>query len=268
MQTRLWRVINRCLGAVVKQVTGGTITRVQTSEPVAALTFDDGPDPGGTPHLLELFEKHGAKATFFMVGAAAVNHRGIVEQVSRAGHAIDNHTWDHASLPMVSRRERVRQLRDCAQALKGYETRLFRPPYGHQSCASQFDAWRYGYQVVTWDVVLVDWLDHDPESLAQRAVAKIRPGSIVLLHDGLFDFMEERYRNRGKTVETVERILVELGSRYRFVTVPELMRCGKPARLNWFMKPDWELLNGLKRCSGQPRRYQALRRVPWLGFNR
>jgi hypothetical protein len=124
-----------------------------------------------------------------------------------------------------------------------------------------------GYEVIAWDVVVADWLDEDAAELGQRALKRIRPGSIVVLHDGLFDFLEVKYRNREKTVRIVEEILVELGSRYRFVTVPELMRCGTPVRVNWFMKPDLDLLNRLQRQAGEPRRYSA-QRTPWLGYNR
>ena len=64
-----------------------------------ALTFDDGPDPGSTPRLLELLARHGAKATFFMVGARAARHPELVARVAAEGHEIGNHGWDHPSLP-------------------------------------------------------------------------------------------------------------------------------------------------------------------------
>lgn len=91
----LRRRFHRAAHRLVMKLTGGTVVRVQTSEPALALTFDDGPDPVGTPELLKILRKHGAKATFFMVGASAVRHRDVVEEVSRAGHVIGNHTWDH-----------------------------------------------------------------------------------------------------------------------------------------------------------------------------
>src|SRR3954471_7971305 len=83
----------------------GALTSVETTEPLVALTFDDGPDPTSTPTVLRLLERYGARATFFMVGAAAHRHPGLVGQIAEAGHAIANHSWDHASFPAISGRQ-------------------------------------------------------------------------------------------------------------------------------------------------------------------
>ena len=115
----------------------GTIMHVDTREAVVALTFDDGPHSEFTPLLLEVLDHHRAKATFFMLGEAAQKHPAIVEQVARRGHAIGNHSWDHPSFRLISRAERLDQMRACASALAPYGGRLFRPPYGHQSVRSR-----------------------------------------------------------------------------------------------------------------------------------
>src|SRR3954468_16953550 len=69
----------------------GAITSVETSEPLVALTFDDGPDPTSTPAVLRLLDRYDAKSTFFMVGAAAHRHPRMVREIAEAGHAIANH---------------------------------------------------------------------------------------------------------------------------------------------------------------------------------
>jgi peptidoglycan-N-acetylglucosamine deacetylase len=117
----------------------GTISHVHTRESVAALTFDDGPDPEYTPRLLAILERYRAQATFFMTGKAAQAHPELVRRVAQAGHAIGNHSWDHPSFPLISGRERRAQIRACAQALVPYGSRLFRPPYTEQNLGSRIE---------------------------------------------------------------------------------------------------------------------------------
>src|SRR5437870_3902663 len=104
----------------------GTITSVVTRDPVAALTFDDGPHPEYTPVLLKTLEPHQARATFLMVGKAAQRHPQLMQQVAQAGHAVADHSWDHAFLPSLPRHERQKQFRACEHVLAPYGQRLFR----------------------------------------------------------------------------------------------------------------------------------------------
>jgi hypothetical protein len=78
------------------------IERVDTSAPMVALSFDDGPDPRYTPTVLDLLAQHGAKATFFLVGVNAAARRDLVARQRRAGHSIGNHTYDHADLASLA----------------------------------------------------------------------------------------------------------------------------------------------------------------------
>lgn len=221
----------------------GTVTHAAVGEPLLALTFDDGPDPGATPRLLEILEARGARATFFMVGKSAAGHRELVQRVAAGGHAIGNHSWDHPSLPLLKGRWRRLQIGWCREALAPYGSRLFRPPYGHQTPASQLDAVRMGATVVTWSVNAEDWRDDPAEKLLERVRRRLRPGSIVLFHDALYAAFEERYRDRGPTLEAVTRLLEEEGGRYSFVTVPELLRRGRPRKRHWYQRPDLEVLH-------------------------
>lgn len=233
----------------------GTIIHVDTAEPLVALTFDDGPDPVITPALLELLGEHGARATFFMTGEHAAAYPDLVAAVRDGGHAIGNHSWDHPSFPLIPGRERRSQIRRCAGVLPESDGSLFRPPYGHQSAASRWDALLTGHEVVTWSVCVPDWEDHDGAWLADFALQRITPGSVVLMHDGMIDFQGEACPAREATLDAVGRILTALHGHYGFVTVPELMRRGKVVRAAWCMEPDLEILNSLQRTSGTPRRY-------------
>ena len=248
------KILHRLFNAAARRAMG-TITHVSTQDAVVALTFDDGPHPESTPHLLDVLERHQARATFFMIGEAARQHPDLVQRVAQAGHAIGNHSWDHPSFPLISRKERWAQLRACEKAIAPYGQRLFRPPYGHQSVASRLDALWFGYQVVTWNLHAYDWLDHDANWMADRLANQIKPGSVILLHDVLYHTSEERYANREPMIEAVNMLLKRLNGRFRFITVPELLQLGRPQRRNWYWKADLDWLNSLKGQQGKPRRY-------------
>ena len=220
-----------------------------------ALTFDDGPHPASTPRLLDILGEHGAHATFFVLGKAVARYPDIVQRASLEGHAIGNHSWDHAALGLISGRERRSQIRACERAVAPYGQRLLRPPYGDQSIASRLDARWLGYEVIIWKQVAVDWLDHDAEWMAKRIVDKARPGSIVLFHDALYHTIEPQYADREPVLGAVDLILERLSDRYHFVTVPELLRYGRPQRRNWYRRNDPSWLNALQSQDGHIRQY-------------
>ena len=214
-----------------------SVCSVQTTQKVAALTFDDGPHPIYTPRLLDVLAKHDAKATFFIVGKAAEAYPEVMERLADEGHALANHTWDHRSVPLLTRRERVEQMNRCSAALVPYggDNKLFRPPFGNQSWASRLDALRLGYEVVAWSHHALDWLEHDAEFIEERLTSQLRPGSVFLLHDALYRAEPERL-DRTPCIAAVDALLSE--SDYDFVTVPELLRRGKAQKKMWFKKPD------------------------------
>jgi peptidoglycan-N-acetylglucosamine deacetylase len=212
----------------------GTLVRVATHEPALALTFDDGPDPEETPRVLDLLAAHGARATFFTVGKRVAAHPELVARIAAAGHAVANHSWDHASFLHLDRAAREEQLRRAAAAL-GTDAAttpqgrpLFRPPFGEQSVATLRDARRAGFEVVTWDVVPEDWRDDAADLLLARTLRRLRRGSIVLFHDTLYVTEDARYRDRGPMRAALATLLARLAPSHRFVTVPELLRLGRP----------------------------------------
>ena len=250
MPGRPWNLLQRAFTR-----TTGAITHVATSEPLVALTFDDGPNPDATPRLLEILAAHGAKATFFMTGEHAAAHPELVAEVRRGGHAIGNHTWDHPSLPLIPGPDRRRQIRECAKVLPTDGDRLFRAPYGNLSAAAQWDVWRSGYRLIGWSTIIPDWQPLDAATLAGQALEAMRPGAIVVMHDGLVDFITADVLDRQPTLDAVALLLTEMGNRYRFVTIPELLRSGKAIRARKRIPPDPALLNQLQRRHGTPHRY-------------
>ena len=209
----------------------GTIISIVTRDPVAALTFDDGPHPEYTPRLLDILERHQARATFFMVGEAAQKHPLLVQQVGEAGHAVGNHSWDHPFFPSLSKHERLEQIRACERALAPYGQRLFRPPYGAENLGSHLDAASLRYKIVGWSLDAEDWLERDPAWMADVLTRGIQPGSIVLLHDAIYGIQQSDSQcNREPMLAAVTRFLEGVGGRFNFVTIPQLLRHGRPRR--------------------------------------
>ncbi len=214
----------------------GTLVSVATTRPIASLTFDDGPDPTYTPRLLDILARHGAKATFFMLGSRAAQHPELVARVAREGHEIGNHSWDHPSLANLPREELDRQIDLTEIALRPHASRLMRPPHGYQTLKSLLATRRHGYEVVCWNIDCTDWQIDDGPALARSLDEKLAKGAIILLHDSLAVCRDEKYIDRRPTLEAVDRLL---GARpeFRFLTVSELMQAGTPVRRFWRSLP-------------------------------
>ncbi len=202
----------------------GPITQVRTQKPIAALTFDDGPGPEFTPLLLEVLERHQAKATFFVVGEAAQRHPQIVEAMAEAGHAVGNHSHTHCDFLTVPFDRQIREIRSCSQALGEYGEKIFRPPYGRENFASHLAARSLGYRVVKWTISTGDWTGISSDEIYQRMHSALRPGAIILLHDSS---AKTPSADRSPTIAAVDRLLREAAD-YDFVTVPELFADGQP----------------------------------------
>jgi peptidoglycan-N-acetylglucosamine deacetylase len=218
---------------ILKRCPGG-ITSVRTNEPIAALTFDDGPHPFYTPLVLEVLKKHKAIGTFFMVGEAAKRYPKIVKMVAENGHVIGNHSWEHTNFKKIPAwRQRLKDLRACEKATAPYSTRLFRPPWGAQNGIIRFEANCLGYRVIMWNVSVQDWLPQGIEEVTQKLLDRTKPGSIVLLHDAIYRSalpeMETQWK-REKMLSGLDNALCVLKKKIHFVTVPVLLKSGRPVR--------------------------------------
>lgn len=213
----------------------GTITSVETRRPWVALTFDDGPDPDWTPRVLDLLDRYGGRATFFVVGERVARFPDVVRRIHEGGHAIGNHSHTHLSFPLIRNAERRRQLRACAAALAHYPQprRLFRPPHLDQSLASRFLTWREGYEVVACTRHARDWEDVDGAQIALR-LEELRAGDVVMLHDSIYG---QPNRSRATMLDALETVLRREADRLEFVTVPALLAAGRPRRRLWLKWP-------------------------------
>jgi len=241
-----WRTLRRAIGNSTRKAIG-TLTHTLTEDPVVALTFDDSPHPESTPQALDILERFEAKATFFMVGEAAQRYPSLVRMIAEKGHVIGGHSYNHFSFARITGSERRRQMWACEQALAPYGQRLFRPPYGEQTLASRLDAFWLGYEVVCWSVDVGDWCESDASLMANHLEEQIRPGSIILLHDVIYDegkpdplrgptLVIQAHCDRQAMFSAMEEMFRRIGNRFRFVTVPELLQHGSPYREFWFKR--------------------------------
>jgi peptidoglycan/xylan/chitin deacetylase (PgdA/CDA1 family) len=209
------------------QIWGPTITSVPLHQKVVALTYDDGPNPPYTNEIVDYLYHEHVPATFFVVGMAVQAHPDVVRLEVSDGDAIGNHTWDHAHLVLLrpSHIQRELDLTETEiQHVTGIHTTLFRPPFGARDFAVIRIARQMGFQVIMWSVPLPgDWRQPPPRVIADRVLRYVRPGSIIVLHDG----NRGREGDRQNTVDATKLIVAQLKSEgYRFVTIPELLKLG------------------------------------------
>ena len=152
-----------------------------------ALTFDDGPDPATTPAFLDMLDRLGWKATFFLLGSQVRTAGGLTAEVARRGHEVgvhgDQHT-SHLRRPFWWAEADVGRACELIAVRTGEWPRWFRPPYGAVSASSLFAARRHGLQTVLWGSWGRDWrADATPRSVTGTVEKTRRPGATVLLHD-------------------------------------------------------------------------------------
>ncbi|MGN0189137.1 MAG: polysaccharide deacetylase family protein [Candidatus Cryptobacteroides sp.] len=173
------------------------------------LTFDDGPDPEVTPKVLDVLDRYGVKAYFFVIGSKAEKHPELIRLIVSRGHTVGNHTYTHSPLFPISGKSFIEDdVRACDSVidLALQETcgspsaspgpRLFRPPFGVTNPDIAKILKHTAHEVIGWDVRSFDTV-HLKDSLAAsevdsaiercvgRILRKARPGSVILLHDRL-----------------------------------------------------------------------------------
>jgi peptidoglycan/xylan/chitin deacetylase (PgdA/CDA1 family) len=169
-----------------------------------ALTFDDGPNPAVTPQLLDLLDKYGSRATFFLIGRNVRACPALAAEIVRRGHAIGNHTDTHPNLVWLSREEVVDELSRCSAAIlaaTGQRPTIMRPPYGYRGPQLHAAVRQAGFEPpIMWSRSGYDWNPQPASKLIHR-LRTVRSRDIVLLHDGAHDALGGK---RQHTIEALE----------------------------------------------------------------
>ena len=159
-----------------------------TSAPTVALTFDDGPDARSTPALLDLLREKNVQATFFCIGRRVETSPAVAQRIVREGHLLENHSYLHSNATNFFTTSRLRQELSQAQAAiiaaTGTVPGMFRPPIGLSNPNIFRAARALDLKVIGWSVRSLDTRLSDPERIVARILQRLKPGGIILLHDG------------------------------------------------------------------------------------
>ena len=209
---------SRLLGLLPSRL---VVTRLPSRGKRLFLTFDDGPDPEHTPRILDILERHGATASFFLIGKQIARHPRIVQRIVSEGHRIGNHSWSHplmTSLPLGAQIEEIRRTDEALSAFDGLDRHMFRPPCGALPANLLLHFAREKRTLAYWS-----YDSHDYERLpAEALLPKIRStpprsGDVILMHDDNMD-----------TVDVLAHLLPEwVRHGFSVQAMPEPARAGR-----------------------------------------
>ena len=191
---------------------GPTVTRGRPEPPGVALTFDDGPDPSTTGPLLDLLRERGVRAGFFVVGRKVEAHPELVRRMTAEGHEVGNHSHTHDVLLMLRGAATIaRELDEGSRALEsaGVRTRAFRSPVGVVGPRLFPLLRRRDMVAVGFSRRAGDFGNRRVAGLADRLLAGVRSGDVVLLHDGPV----EGDGDAGRWLEEMRRVLDGLAAK-------------------------------------------------------
>src|ERR1051326_5890065 len=166
---------------------GRFVYRLPAQSPSLFLTFDDGPNAEHTPQILDILQRYGIKATFFLVGECAARHPEIVQRLQHEGHTIGLHTHTHKTLDRMTQPEFENEIALNQQAIERAIARrptLLRPPQGRITLASLRWALARGLRVIHYTVTSNDWKAQNADDITSLfARTPVRSGDILSFHD-------------------------------------------------------------------------------------
>ena len=193
---------------------GPVVTNFATQKQELWLTIDDGP-AGDTPAVLDLLDRHGVKATFFVKGRLAEEHADLVRAILARGHSVGNHSQTHPSatfwcaLPSRIRTE-IDECNRVLETLTGSTPRWFRAPVGMKNPAVHPALARRGMRLIGWTVRGFDAVAADPAHVLARILTHVRPGAIIVLHQG-----------REHSLRVIEHVVAALQERSYSFVIPD-----------------------------------------------
>ena len=185
--------------------------KINNSDKLIALTFDDGPNYN-TNKVLDVLAKYNVKATFFVLGSKAKDNKKILKREYDSGMEIGNHTFNHLLLTKYKEsviKDEIDNTSSVIFEVTGRYPKLLRPSYGAYNNTIK----KIGdMPIIIWDIDTLDWKYHNSKRIASRVINKVKDGDIILMHDIY-----------SATANSLNIIIPELQNKgYTFVTVPEL----------------------------------------------
>lgn len=186
------------------------------TEKLIALTYDDGPNANFTLPLLKILDKYTINATFFVIGKRLEKYSEIAKSILLQKHELGNHSYSHINLSLEPHKttEEIEKTQLILKQLGVKDIINFRPPFG--KCSRELFEYICEKKIplILWSIFSADYLaENSSQMIANKVINKVKPGSIILLHD-----------NNLRTLEATELIIQNLLSQgYRFVTVQELI---------------------------------------------
>jgi len=213
-------LLKRLSNSLDFQVFGELVNHVDTNEKVVALTYDDGPNPPYTNQLLDLLERHQVKATFFVIGQIIEKHPETIRLILSKGHELGNHSYSHKSLifenPWFIRSE-IEKTDRLLRQLGVKQEIHFRAPYGRKLLVLPYILAKMQKKNILWNLDSKDYEASNSEMIENYVLEQVRPGSIILMHDGGGE--------RSRTVAATEMLIRKLQEKgYTLKTVSELLR--------------------------------------------
>lgn len=178
------------LGVAFPQLSlfGKFICHGKNSERCVALTFDDGPDPRSTPQLLDLLKAAKIEATFFCIGKNVEANPELAARIVSESHLLQNHSYAHSHFTNFFSVARLKtellRTQTTIQAATGIVPQFFRPPMGLSNPRIFRAARELNLQVIGWSARGLDTQISEPKRIVTRIVRRLKPGAIILLHDG------------------------------------------------------------------------------------
>lgn len=171
------------------------------------LTIDDGPSPATTPGYLDVLDRYGVKATFFVIGAHVDANRALTREIVARGHALGNHTYRHPSawwwaLPRSAVTNEIERGTDAIFAATGCRPALFRSPVGMTGPWVHPALRRTNQRLIGWSASGLDGLDSRGDAVVHRIAGRLQAGGIVVLH--------ESQTEDAQRVQTLDRVLARL----------------------------------------------------------
>ncbi|MEQ1875238.1 MAG: polysaccharide deacetylase family protein [Bdellovibrionia bacterium] len=204
------------------QFMGELVHRVETGDRVVALTFDDGPGIHNTEEILGVLREEAIHATFFLIGKNVEENLGLAKMIMNEGHQVGNHSYSHKRMLLNSVdfcRSEIAKTDGLLRGLGYQDEIVFRPPFGKKLFSLPAALSELDKLSVTWDVDSEDTETQDPKILEDNVLSEVRPGSIILFHDG--------FAKKPGTISAVKNVIKVLKAQgYTFLTVNELRKNG------------------------------------------